>query len=73
MNKAGYALAFLGLCLLITLGYDGYLFLSGGTEATISWMIYEMAYDKPIFVSLISWFIGLMQGHLFWQMKRPND
>ena len=49
--------------------YDIYAMVKGGTEATISFFIYEAAYKYPIAV----WFTGLVQGvlvgHFFWRIR----
>lgn len=58
---------FILVALVSILGYDFYVFNVGGTEATISWVIFEWSYKYP----LIPLFTGFILGHLFWQMK-PN-
>jgi len=45
--------------------FDVYVFSVGGTENTISWMLTNWAYDYPIF----PFFMGVICGHLFWQMR----
>jgi hypothetical protein len=73
MSKAAISVFIgLGVFVLILL-YDAYLFLSGGTEATISWLIYEASYEKPFMVFCIGNILGILEGHLFWQMKKPNE
>ena len=72
MNKAAISLL-VGLGGLVALlGYDAYLFISGGTEATISWFLYEASYEKPFMVFIIGNVLGILEGHLFWQMKKPE-
>lgn len=53
--------------------YDAIAVMNGGTEASISSLIISSAYKMPIMVSLVSWFIGLVQGHLFWRMRDNED
>ena len=45
--------------------FDVYVFIRGGTEATISWMIFEAAHKYP----MIPFAVGILCGHFFWQMK----
>lgn len=72
MSKAALSLliGFAGLVLL--LGYDSYLFISGGTEATISWFLYQASYEKPFMTFMIGNVLGILEGHLFWQMHKPT-
>lgn len=57
------------LALAIILGYDAWVFSRGGTESTISYVIYEWSYDYPFGAFLA----GFVCGHLFWQMKKPKE
>lgn len=61
------------LLIVIILIYDAYAISQGGTEASISSQIIVLSYKQPFLVSMISWFIGLLQGHLFWRMKGNKD
>jgi len=45
--------------------FDVYVWNVGGTEATISWTIFEWSHKFPVFTFLM----GFAMGHLFWQMK----
>ncbi len=45
--------------------FDVYVWNEGGTEATISWTIFEWSHQYPAFTFLM----GFAMGHLFWQMK----
>lgn len=51
------------VCLAIL--FDVYLFLSGGTEATISHTLILWSYDYPPMTFLT----GYLMGHLFWRMR----
>lgn len=54
---------------IIILGYDCWLLVKGGTEATIShWMIVS-SYKYP----LIPFFWGFLMGHFFWRMRDTKD
>jgi hypothetical protein len=53
------------ITILVLTIYDSYAFVTGGTEATISWITAEWAYKMPAGV----FGIGFICGHLFWQMK----
>jgi hypothetical protein len=61
------------LAVVIILIYDAYAISQGGTEASISSQLIVLSYKQPLVPSLISWFIGLLMGHLFWRMKGNND
>lgn len=61
------------LLIIALLIYDAIAVVNGGSEASISSLLISTAYRMPIMVSLISWFIGLVQGHLFWRMRSNED
>jgi hypothetical protein len=69
MSKAAIALLVFAGLFIVLLGYDAYLFIDGGTEATISWFLYEASYEKPIMTFLVGNVLGILAGHCFWQMK----
>ena len=64
MNKT---LIFIVSAIVVILGFDLYLYYTGGTENTISWFTYDLSYDKPF----VTFLVGFVCGHLFWQMKKP--
>ena len=47
------------------IGYDFYAFYVGGTEATVSWTVFEWSHQYPA----MTFGVGFVCGHLFWQMK----
>ena len=49
--------------------YDVYAMLQGGTEATISFTMYEWAYKYPIFTFSCGFFPGVLVGHFFWRIR----
>lgn len=54
------------VCIFVVIfGYDFYAWVSGGTEATISWAVMEFSYNSPVF----TFAMGFIMGHLFWQMN----
>lgn len=59
--------------IIIVLIYDAYAISQGGTEASISSQIITLSYKQPLVPCLIGWFVGLLQGHLFWRMKGNDD
>ena len=59
MSKAGI---FIGMVLLAILGFDTYLIIGEGTDASISNQIIEWSYEYPVFTFLM----GFAMGHLFW-------
>ena len=60
LTIATILLAVVGLSL-----FDVYIFWRGGTEATISWTIFEWSHKYP----MIPFAVGVLCGHFFWQMK----
>jgi hypothetical protein len=69
--KAKYAVIFIAAALTGILIYDWFLFEAGGTEATISWLIYTSSYEHPVMPFSVGLLIGFFSGHLFWQMRKP--
>lgn len=51
------------------LGYDIYAISEGGTEASISFMMYEWSYKYPIFTWTMGFIPGLLVGHFFWRIR----
>lgn len=56
---------FLLTVVVLAVGYDIYAVKTGGTEASISWVVASWVYDVPA----AAFAIGFVCGHLFWQMK----
>lgn len=56
---------FIGLTIFLIAAFDVFIFIKGGTEATISWMIFEWSHAHPV----VPFCFGFIMGHLFWQMK----
>lgn len=54
---------------LIAAGYDVYAMMEGGTEATISFMVYSWSYKYPIFTWSMGFFPGVLVGHFFWRIR----
>lgn len=52
-------------CLLILISYDMYVLYLGGTEETISHLVFTWTYDYPIF----TFACGMLCGHLFWRIR----
>jgi hypothetical protein len=57
--------------ILAILIYDAVAIHFGGTEASISSLIINAAYNMPFMVFCIGFSSGILFGHLFWRMK-PN-
>lgn len=49
--------------------YDVYAIVNGGTEASISFTIYEWGYKYPIFTLACGFFPGILAGHFFWRIR----
>jgi hypothetical protein len=57
------------LFLLSWLVYDIYAINKGGTEASISFMMYEWSYKYPIFTWVMGFLPGLFVGHFWWRIR----
>lgn len=51
------------------IGYDVYAIGEGGTEASISYMIFEWSYKYPIFTFCAGLIPGVLVGHFFWRIR----
>jgi len=49
--------------------YDIYAITEGGTEASISFMMYEWSYKYPIFTFACGFIPGVLVGHFFWKIS----
>ena len=56
---------FIFVTILVIVGYDLYAVYTGGTEATISYVIMTWSYSFPSF----SFAMGFLMGHLFWRIR----
>lgn len=64
-----FVFASIGLFLLSWLVYDIYAISNGGTEASISYMMYEWSYKYPIFTWSMGFIPGLFVGHFWWRIR----
>lgn len=62
MNKSAVAILVAFLALIV---FDVYVFMDGGTEATISHTILVWSYKYPFF----TFTCGFLMGHLFWRIR----
>lgn len=58
---------FIGFTFLVVGAYDIYAIMEGGTEATISFVVYELSYKYPIFTWTCGFVTGLLTAHFFWR------
>jgi hypothetical protein len=56
---------FIAATIAVIAAFDVYVWTAGGTEATISWTMFEWSHEYPVF----AFAMGFVMGHLFWQMK----
>lgn len=68
-----FTLASVALFLLSWLIYDIYAISKGGTEASISFMMYSWAYKYPIFTFSCGFFPGVLVGHFFWRIRDTEE
>lgn len=64
-----FIVGFVVLSVLIVGGYDVYAIIQGGTEASISFMVYQWSYKYPIFTFACGFFPGVLVGHFFWRIR----
>ena len=48
--------------------YDVYALVTGGTEASISYLLMTWGYNYPVF----SFAMGFVMGHLFWRIRNVS-
>lgn len=58
----------IGLLVVLTIGYDAFVIVKAGKEASISWTLIQGAYETP----MIAFLAGFVCGHLFWRMSDPT-
>ena len=68
-KTAIFTLGSTAIFLVSWLLYDIYAISEGGTEASISFMMYEWSYKYPIFTWTMGFFPGLLVGHFFWRIR----
>lgn len=68
-----FTLVSIGLFFVSWLVYDVYAIIEGGTEASISFMMYEWSYKYPIFTWVMGFAPGLLVGHFFWRIRDTNQ
>lgn len=49
--------------------YDVWAISKGGTEASISYVIYEWSSKLPMFTWFAGFVPGVLVGHLFWRIR----
>jgi hypothetical protein len=59
----------IGLLAVSWLVFDIYAINEGGTEASISFMIYEWSYKYPLFTLMCGFIPGFLGGHFFWRIR----
>lgn len=57
------------LFLLSWIVYDIYAINQGGTEASISFMMYSWSYKYPIFTWVMGFGPGVLVGHFWWRIR----
>ena len=68
MNVKMGTMLVVGLLFVIAVAWDVYALMVGGTEASISHLIIEWAYNYPI----MPFACGFLMGHLFWRMRQTR-
>lgn len=68
-KTAIFILSSTAVFLLAWLVYDIYAVMAGGTEGTISFIIYDWSFKYPIFTFMCGFSIGLLSGHFFWRIR----
>ncbi len=65
MDYRGVTKIFLLILIAAIAIFDSYVFIQGGTEATISHVLMSWSYAHPAF----TFSIGFVCGHLFWRIR----
>ena len=68
-KTAVFTIGSIVILLLSWLGYDIWAIGQGGTEASISFMMYEWSYKYPIFTWAFGFSNGLLVGHFWWRIR----
>ena len=74
--KKKTAIFTIGSILFFFLGwivYDIYAISEGGTEASISFMMYKWSYKYPIFTWVMGFIPGILVGHFFWRIRDTKE
>lgn len=71
MKRLTAAVTFGSLAILaiVWVAYDVYAISQGGTEASISFLMYEWSFKYPIFTWACGFFPGVLVGHFFWRIR----
>lgn len=69
MNWKRITAIFVGVSLVVILGYDLLAIMQGGNEATISHLVITLSYQYPP----IPFLVGFVMGHLFWRMSETKE
>lgn len=64
MNYKLVTQIFITTVIVVILGYDVWVYMSAGQQATVSKTIIEWGYDYPAFTFMM----GFVMGHFFWQL-----
>lgn len=68
-KTAIFVIVSIALFLLSWLIYDIYAISEGGTEASISFMIYSWSYKYPVFTFFAGFGPGFLAGHFFFRIR----
>lgn len=62
---------FIVVIILLIAGFDAYVLIEGGTEASISYTMFTWSKEYPVF----TFAMGFTMGHLFWRIRsvKPGD
>ena len=66
MNVKKITMIFVPAVILAILGYDVFAYMNGGQQSTVSNVVIEWSHQYPA----MTFFIGFVMGHLFWQMRK---
>jgi hypothetical protein len=69
MNPAAITLVVILIACVVLIAYDVYLEYTGGIRATISYHVYHCSLANPIVPFLAGFIIGILAGHLFWNIE----
>lgn len=69
-NKtATFIVSLLAIVTVLIAVYDVWAISKGGTEASISHLLFVWSYKYPMFTWLAGFTPGVLVGHLFWRIR----
>ena len=73
-NKTAiFTVLLIALVTVLIAVYDVWAISKGGTEASISHLIFVWSYKYPMFTFMAGLISGILIGHLFWRLRDTEE